>query len=483
MLRVVFTAVTKITFSVGALLLFAGMSSNHRAETQLGSAWERLQQRDELRGASMGFCLIDAQNGEAVFTQNPDLLLVPASTLKMLTLRAALLEHGPQHRFETRLEAHGMTEQRTNAAGLRLVGDLVIRPSGDPTINSAHLSSNNIFTEWVDALQKAEITHIEGDLVIDMGAFKGAPLVGSTSIEDAGNYYGAGTFAFNFNDNEGEVVLQSGPTAGDLVSVVSVSPWLSDVVFDCRVLSANDSRDRAFIHGRPFDHNPVIYGTIPKGQQAFSIRAALPNPPQTALAAFQAALKEAKITHSGTLRLEEAYRSSHPAGKAVTLHTHSSPTLREVVAVTGQKSINFYAAALLRSLSVKAGDGAFEVASRRMVELLDQEGMDTYGLSVADGSGLSRLNMVTARQLAQSCKRMKNEDADKALASALKPFAGIPGVAVKSGYIERVRAYCGRVRLPDGQEFAFGLVLNNFTCSPTAARKAIEDFLRHIPNP
>jgi PBP4 family serine-type D-alanyl-D-alanine carboxypeptidase len=57
-------------------------------------------------------------------------MALPASTQKVITALAALLQLGPDFRFTTTLETKG------NVEGGVLKGDLIARFGGDPTLNA-----------------------------------------------------------------------------------------------------------------------------------------------------------------------------------------------------------------------------------------------------------------------------------------------------------------------------------------------------------
>ncbi len=86
-------------------------------------------------------------------------MALPASTMKVITALAALLELGPDFRFQTTLETRGAITDGT------LNGDLVARFGGDPTLSRQNLRN------MVAALKQQGITHIKGNLVIDTSVF------------------------------------------------------------------------------------------------------------------------------------------------------------------------------------------------------------------------------------------------------------------------------------------------------------------------
>ena len=47
----------------------------------------------------------------------------------------------------------------------------------------------------------------------------------------------------------------------------------------------------------------------------------------------------------------------------------------------------------------------------------------------------------------------------------------------KTGYINRVRSYCGYVTSVTGKTLAFSIIFNNYNCSAKEAKNELEKFL------
>ena len=130
--------------------------------------------------------------------------------------------------------------------------------------------------------------------------------------------------------------------------------------------------------------------------------------------------------------------------------------------------------------------GTIEAASEAITAHWKAKGIDMTGFNMADGSGLSRVNTVTARQMALILYHATKSDGFEAFSTSL-PLSGKSGtlrsigrgtasegrVRAKSGSIERVRAYCGYIKARSGKRYAFALLLNNFTASNATVRAAV----------
>ena len=76
-----------------------------------------------------GILVVDARTGRTVYEQNGDQLFAPASVTKLFSTAAALVEMGPDYRFETPVVRRG----EIDAQGT-LHGDLVLIAQGDPSM-------------------------------------------------------------------------------------------------------------------------------------------------------------------------------------------------------------------------------------------------------------------------------------------------------------------------------------------------------------
>jgi D-alanyl-D-alanine carboxypeptidase/D-alanyl-D-alanine-endopeptidase (penicillin-binding protein 4) len=158
-------------------------------------------------------------------------------------------------------------------------------------------------------------------------------------------------------------------------------------------------------------------------------------------------------------------------------------------------SDNLYGECLLKALGAeKGGAGTTEAGAKVVRDFLKEAGIDTGGLYIADGSGLSRFDNVTPRLLVDlltNIDRRFPADAKQALQDAL-PVAGLDGtlrnrfkrtlvegnLRAKTGSLRGVSALSGYLTASSGERFVFSLLLNHFqgAGSTTAARTAQDAF-------
>ena len=430
----------------------------------------------------------DAKTGEIITEHNPDLSLMPASTLKLVTTATALEVLGRRYTFKTKLEYSGNIDT-TNKV---LNGNVYIRGGADPTLGSVHYDKQKKYSfvnTWVNILKSNKIQSVEGLIVADASKYGSEIAPPKWAWEDIGNYYGAGANGLTAFDNLYEVYFKSPQLPNKLTKIIRQEPKIPGLVVYNEVRSSNIRKDEAYIFGAPYRYLQIIRGTIPKGRGEFKIKGAIPDPAYYFAWYFREQLKKNSIEvkkKATTIRLNELAgdtlieRRNH-------LHTLYSPPLYSIVNIVNKKSINLFAEHLLNEIGYKLKkDGSNSVGRKEIMTFWKYKGMDVDGLHIHDGSGLSRSNSITARQLVFLLKYMKNSKNFKVFYESL-PVAGKSGtlrtvgrktsaegvVRAKSGSIGLVRAYAGYVTTKGGRELAFSMNITNYNCSSYNARKKL----------
>ncbi|MFV0376700.1 MAG: D-alanyl-D-alanine carboxypeptidase/D-alanyl-D-alanine-endopeptidase [Mangrovibacterium sp.] len=443
-----------------------------------------------LKHASVGFYAIDAKSGELLAKSAPQQSLVPASTMKLVTTAAAMELLGPDYRFETTLAYQGEIKNDT------LFGDLVLIGGGDPALGSNYFAGYpayaNFLPNWASDVKNRHINHITGNIRVDASAYDDMSIPGTWIWEDIGNYYGAGAFGLSIYDNTFEIHFLSPKQAGEQTSIKYTTPNLPDITFDNRVRSSDENRDNAYIFGSPLEPKRLIRGTIPKGRNDFAVKASIPNPPLMAGLQLQKALEQKAIAIDGEVICAANSKKNMPTSISVL----QSPTLAKIVEVTNHESVNLFAEHLLRQIAFeKTGRGSTDAGTRLVNGFWKEKGMDTRGLFITDGSGLSHFNGITAEQLVFVLGYMKNRSANNEAF-----FGSLPAVPegtlwyfnhvsfpkqsllAKSGSMTRIRCFAGQLTTRSNKEILFAIQLNNFDCSQGQAIKAIEQLLQNIRN-
>lgn len=450
----------------------------------LGAQYSFLTQFNEFStskdylNCGIGAIVTNLETGTDIFVHHPEVSMIPGSLLKLVTSGAALEILGEGYRFRTILSYTGEITEN----GL-LVGDLVIKGGGDPTLGSQYFCPS-FLSKWTNVIASKGIVQIEGDLVMDVSGYENQTVPDTWIWEDIGNYYGAGAGAFSIYDNTLKITLQSGE-AGKPTRIVKTEPEIKGLSFTNFVLSSNKNSDQAYVYGSPWEGTKVIRGTIPKNKNEFTIKAALPHPELILGNALKVELQKIGIQVSGKVLIGK------PTRKTTLLYTNKSVPLGDIVRILNHESVNLIAEHLVKQVAKETlGFGSTEEGLKIISGHWESKGIDTRGMFLEDGSGLSHFNAITPRQFAGILQYMYTTSpiADVFEASLAKAGEGtlyvfskkdFPGNTLhcKSGSMTRVRCYAGYLETDSGNKLSFVFMVNNFSGKHLDVIKQIERFL------
>jgi D-alanyl-D-alanine carboxypeptidase/D-alanyl-D-alanine-endopeptidase (penicillin-binding protein 4) len=439
--------------------------------------------------ASVSMLFAKAESGEPVLEYNADKSLTPASIMKLITSAAALELLGPEHTFRTIIGYTGKINKRTG----KLTGDIIIRGGGDPTLGSPYFADhyNDFLAGWIAEIKKAGIKKIEGRVITDDSYFDFQPVPAKWLWEDAGNYYGAGAFGLSVFDNSYGIRFKM--NSDSVLMIKEIVPEECRVEFSNWLIAAGTS-DEGYVFSAPYSTNGWLAGTIPADIEDFVLKASIADPPRLIARMVDEKLKAEGITISKeptTFRLEQITDTEEIVPVAVT----TSPPLSDIIEVLNHESVNLYAEHLTKELGKKFLNSGSTAAGVNIVKkFLDNAGIKTDGMFIEDGSGLSPVNSINARELVSMLSYMKSSG--KYFPEYLNslPEAGIEGtlknyfhdpvfnarMKAKSGSMTRVRSYAGYFTTLSGNGIIFSVIVNNYTGSSRNIINCIEEIIKEI---
>jgi len=465
-----------IWLSAGSLL-----SQPHDSVVLSGfdSALHRFGASGQLTHASWSFCAVDVATGEKYRGVNEHLALVPASTLKPFTSGAVLSILGSHYRFRTDVCIGG----ERDSTGV-LHGNLYLVGGGDPTLGSERfgheVSIDTLFLRILQALQLQGIETITGSVIGDGSVFGAIPVIPSWQYEDIGNHYGAGAFGLSVYDNRVTYIFEPGRRAGDPARLVGSRPEVPYLQVVNEVTTGpRGSGDRVNVYGGPFFQHHWLRGTVPAGVTTFEVSGAMPDPVYHAAFALHEYLAGNGITilRPPTTRLRMSWMGETDHQSCVVVYQHFSPPLSEIVYWVNFRSVNIYAEALVRTLGrERGGEGTTEAGLREISRFWARRGVDISGLSLKDGSGLSRKNVVTTATLAGALAQMSRDKEwwhfyasfpvageSGSVASRFRRGAARGNLRAKSGTLENVRGFSGYATTASGRTLAYALIVNHYS--------------------
>ncbi|AMR66879.1 D-alanyl-D-alanine carboxypeptidase/D-alanyl-D-alanine endopeptidase [Aquipseudomonas alcaligenes] len=393
---------------------------------------------------------------------NADVSVNPASTMKLVTTYAALELLGPTHQWRTEFYGDGPLKDGV------LNGNLYLKGGGDPKLNMEKL--------WLMMrdLRANGVQRITGDLVLDRSHFHHPSL---PSFNDDGGdpnkpfLVGPDSLLVNL-----KAVRMVARTSGGKVSVM-MEPPLTNVRIDNQVKALGGGKCPAWPDVR---YNPVtqydgttlvVTGKLTEGCSAQTYLALLDHPGYAA-GAVRAIWQELGGSILGKDRVGDVPK------KAQLLARTFSPDLTEVIRDINKYSNNTMAQQLFLSLGQSFRDRAdaddAKAAQRVIRSWLAKKGITAPHLVIENGSGLSRAERVSAREMAgmlqaawhspyaaEFIASMPLVGMDGTMRKRLKR-TGMEGQAhIKTGTLNNVRAIAGFTRTAKGQNWVVVAILND----------------------
>lgn len=399
------------------------------------------------------------------YTYRADAPMVPASNQKLLTTAAALSLLGPGYTFQTQVGIRGSV-----GPDGALAGDLAVRGAGDPTISGRENGDPYApFRRWAAALRGRGVQRIAGDLYLEHGLFDGPFVHPDWPPEQQQWWYEAPVAALSFNDNCQLLRGWGGRRPGSF-GILDLVPRLDVLRLQNRLRTVRRGA-RWSVLRHPASRLVQVAGSVAPAGPPLEVWVTVPDPVAYFGEALRAALLEEGIEVLGQTRPVE--RLPGPWWELVFTHR---TLLVSALEVTNKRSQNFYAESLFKLLGARlCGTGSWDAGARVVSDFLVRRvGVPRDQFQIADGSGLSRKDRVTARALTQVLEHMFHQRWGVEFLRSL-PYAGEPeaslhqrltdppyrgNVFAKTGTIGGVSALSGYAKGRSGRLYAFSILAN-----------------------
>ena len=427
-----------------------------------------------LRGAAVSVLVVDRRSGEELFARYPDRRLVPASNQKLLTATAALASFGPTHRFVTEVGASAAPDAEGR------VSRLSVRGGGDPSLTSEQ------WWRLAADLRALGLREVSDLLTVEDRIFDDERWHPSWQPVTARAYHApVGALTANYGTFRVRVAPGAGVGAPAQVTIDPPIPYLALV--PRAMTGAPGSRaslrvDRLAVGAT---EQVQVAGSIPVEGKARDIYRSVAHPTRYAAAVLRQQLEANGIRVLGATR-----RAPMPA-EGVPLLSFEGYELARVVALFMKNSNNMIGEALIKAMGRGANGtpGSWPRGLAALRRILGERGVDLAEARLADGSGLSRENRVSARMLVEVLRVADRsfELAPELLASL--PIAGRDGtlekraeaardrVRAKTGLLTGVTGLSGFARTAEGRDVVFSLLANGYRAGDRAAMRQVDRFV------
>ena len=428
--------------------------------------------------AQWGIEIFSLNRSEVLFEKNSQRLYIPASNNKILTAAAALTQLGPEYCFKTQILRTGSVVDGV------LKGNLLIVGFGDPSSSSRMNPPDpfRVFRLWAANLKQQGIRAIDGDLIGDGTSFEETGYGQGWEWNDLVEGFAAPVSALQFNENSVSLAFSPGLKDGDLASL-TIAPLIDYVSVNNQVVTEGGGRAaRITIEQSRPGESILARGFVSRKNSTVERLVSVRFPVRYYLSALKQTLTEEGIDVS-RCRIREM-RNSRSQPHTV-LWIQSSPPLSELLPPLMKMSLNLASETLVRVLGLeRRGSATFSKGKEVVQEALGRLGIDRETYAYADGSGLSRLNLVSADTLVRILTAMYRlpdfpifydalsiAGVDGTLANRMKGTRAEGTVRAKSGTLAGVSALSGYVQSANGEMLAFSLIANNYLGEKDAAEQ------------
>lgn len=459
------------------------------SQTSVQTAVNAITKYWAFENAGISISVRNTENNMAIASHNSDLVLSPASTVKLFSSATALELLGHDYRPKTKLYTDGTIGEN----GV-LNGNLYLRPLGDPTLGSkyftAHGSEDQFLTNWVMDMRFLGIKEVQGKVIVDGSAFGYQGCPDGWTWSDMGNYYGAGPSAVIVNDNILHYYFRTAGV-GETSVLVRMVPEIDGIRVLNTIKGAKVSGDNSLIYSAPYSQDIYTSGTLPYNRNEFVVKGTVPDPERLLATKFYYALidKGVKVLGGFDYNRNRILAGMEPVNYSDVklLKTWEGNTIEQIAFHTNMKSVNIFAEQFVCLVGYeKEGNGSTETGLDVMIKYWKKK-LDFQNLNLKDGSGLSRSNAVSSSQFCSLLNYMAKGDRFGVFKSTL-PTAGQSGTLInvgkgqmaegrvfaKSGTMNRVKSYAGYVSTKSNKLLSFSIIVNNYNCSNAAVVDQME---------
>ena len=401
--------------------------------------------------------IVKADSGRVVYSHNAKEALVPASNMKIITSAAALKFLGPDYRYKTKI---GLCDDT-----------LVVIGSGDPLFGDKDTDAKYnrkeywMFQDIAAALKKNGVKKID-DIIVDSGIFDDQRVHTTWPKKELNKSYACEVSGLNFNGNCIDI---SAKKTGKRVNVY-IKPETKFIKFSNKVISISKGTSTIGSYRNKNPNEIVIHGKCKSSIGPYAVAIERP----AAFFGFLVAehLAKAGISTNGQL-VEKAVAEDCNINVLAEYRT----SLVDCLTRCNKDSFGLAAEALLKTIAANSSmtgkNGSWAAGRQIISRYLSGLGIDRDQFYVADGSGLSRQNELSAYAISMVLSDVY-KGRNWPLYKATLAVGGVDGtvrnyfrekkykgkICGKTGYIAGVKAFSGICSTAKG-DYLFSILANN----------------------
>ena len=414
------------------------------------------------------FTATEKVSHNAISQHNAELLLTPASTQKLLTALTAKLYLTDEYIFNTSL--HGSISKQS-------VSEMEFNFTGDPTFSRDDLRN------MLKRLKASGVTKIDGDITLNQSRFNGYNWGNGQVWNDQAVCYATQASALVINNN---CVLGNLRRSADLKKATIYIPEYEPIILTSQVdIISKEQQQAQFCDLEVIRHpnnNYTLFGCITPSKRNLPLSFAISDPVTYFTALLNAELAQATIEFTGNV--VESFQTVNTA----VIVNHQSPPLADIITEMMKESDNLIADILFKTIGAEyfQQPGNYRNGAKAMREILADEGLSLASNVIADGSGLSRHNLVSAQTMFNVLEYIISHDDELQLLNTM-PISGVDGtlqyrrglltkkltgkIVAKTGSLKGLSNLVGIVKTEKNHMVPFVLMVSGYNPQPRDADK------------
>lgn len=455
--------------------------------------------------SQLGITVWDMTSQKTVFQYNNQSLMQPASVQKLLTALAATKQLGKQFSYQTQLIT--LAEQpldKTQISNGVYSGDIYIEFSGDPTLTFQDLH------QLLGSLSTLGITKLTGNIMLaseqdsqlqapgwvwdDLGICYAAPI--SPFIINKNCVYGR--LSTNGYNKVAKITMMGNRPIDITNDAYFVSPTIDNpVVKPAVTLPVANTLPAYLTESVPqcqltlsrFDNNRYHLSGCHVGAKSLPLAIAISDPQIYAQHIIAKQLESLGISYNHPITTIKMNKQPKFMAQRQVIASHQSDALPQLLETMLLESDNLIADSLLKKLGevYYQTPSDFARSGQALKTILYSIGIDLSTANIADGSGLSRYNLLTPEHVLSVLTVIYQQPEYRFLLDLL-PESGVSGtlrykryfnksplkhhVFAKTGSMLGIANLAGRVNVSNGHNYLFVLFENGLSPQIKKQQKA-----------
>jgi D-alanyl-D-alanine carboxypeptidase/D-alanyl-D-alanine-endopeptidase (penicillin-binding protein 4) len=445
-----------------------------------------------IANAHVGIHVASLKTKEVLFARNDTKSFVPASNMKIVSTAAAMDFLGADFKYTTTVFLDGLLKKSSG----EFVGNVIIRGAGDPSLSQYfYPDPMSILHQWCDTFDSLGIHSIRGNIVGDDSYFDDEPWGMGWSWDDIPYSFSSQLSALSFNDNKVDVVVKPAFSLGQTAEamIIPTTNYVS-LVNTVKTLT-KDSANGINATRQAYSNVIQLSGSIAQGSDSTqdprrTSTVAIDNPTLFLVSLFKRTLIERGIIVRGGIYDAKQWGDKVAYTELRPVCYTSSPPLKDIIRNINTVSNNLAAELVWRTAAKEfSGKGNAEQGAVLVQKFCEKHGISTKGLVVADGSGLSRFNIVSPKHLVGILTAMYNSRNKVAftrslgapgekgtLQNRLKNTIAEKALRAKTGTLTNISALSGYISSREQEPLVFSMIFNSYTVPPSLVRN-IQDLV------